>query len=280
MTEVFSLYRWAIFAGLIGAINLALIGCHLAARDRAMQTLCLGQGATLGVLIGLGILAPLHFSETLYHYFPILTAFLMTAIVYLISQKISQKRLASKNTFFALTFAILLGLSYLASSVFPSLEVHVTQLFFGDLATVTDRDALAVITLSVLSLIALGQNSRLFSHLSFQIAIFGDSILKSREKTSDQLLNAICLVTLAFTIQFMGFLFTISCLFIPTGILRSTKHAGLGRHFILSSMAAGIGTVTGFMMSVANGNLPTVPTVVLAITLVSLGLLATEGHSS
>ena len=31
------------------------MGIQLAARDRAMQTLCMGQGAMLGVLLGLGL---------------------------------------------------------------------------------------------------------------------------------------------------------------------------------------------------------------------------------
>ena len=54
MQALLSIYAWTIAASTILGSALALLGVQLAARDRAMQTMCIGQGAMLGVLVGIG----------------------------------------------------------------------------------------------------------------------------------------------------------------------------------------------------------------------------------
>ena len=49
MLELLQLYWFFILASTLLSGGLALLGAQLASKDRAMQTMCVGQGAMLGV---------------------------------------------------------------------------------------------------------------------------------------------------------------------------------------------------------------------------------------
>ena len=55
MSTLLAIYSVAIVASACLASGLALLGAQLATRDRAVQTLCIGQGAMFGVLLGIGL---------------------------------------------------------------------------------------------------------------------------------------------------------------------------------------------------------------------------------
>lgn len=271
MIELLLLYKWAIFAGTVVAAALALLGCHLAARDKSMQTLCVGQGATLGVLLGMAFFSGSAVHEEAMHIGPFFAAAFFSIGVFWLSELIVGKRQASKNTFFSCLFASLLAMNYLVTAIIPALENHMAQVFFGDLATLTNTDALLTIALGAVLLCLLVVYWRSLSGQSFNEAIFGQSVFLSRGGLSTAMFKILTVAALSFSVQFLGFLFTMGCLFLPTTIASVAATRGLRNHFLFAAILAAVGTIVGFTLSLAYTRLPTVPTVVLSI--LALGIL-------
>lgn len=266
MLTLLQIYCWTILAGTIAAAALSLLGAHLAARDKAMQTLCVGQGASLGVLVGLGIVQSFEVGHTIghesyVHLGPFASAALFSLGTFQLSEVMVRNKDASKSTIFLALFSCLLAMGYLTTALFPALESHMTQIFFGDVATLSNTDS--VLT-SILSLIVFGTlvvRWRPLSNESFEAATFGT--LRSPNSTAHPLLfHVIALVTLCFSVQFLGFLFTIACLFLPTALLRFRFEKRLRKHFLFAIGVSASSTFLGFLMSLSASRLPTVPTIV------------------
>lgn len=271
MKELIRLYEWAILGGVFGAMALGLLGAWIAARDRAMQTLCLGQGATLGVLVGLGLLPFTALEGEASHFFPFISAVLFSAGTYWLSEVMIRGRAASKNTFYSFLFSTLLALAYLVSAMFPALESHMAQVFFGDLATLSNHDAIKTFALAVVGMALLLYRWKAFSNQAFESAIFGvgrqEKIRKGRN-----LFKGISFVAICFSVQYLGFLFTMACLFVPTSLCIFFGGLGLRRHLILSSGLATVATFGGFLLSLQFTRLPTVPTIVVLMLVLSPAL--------
>ena len=226
MLSLFDLYFWTILAGVLAAPVLALLGAQLATREKAIQTLCVGQGALVGVLLGLGILHA--WEDTLIGAFgPFLAALLFSAGTFLATDILVAKRMASKNTIFIFIFALLLALGNLVSAIFPALESHMAQIYFGDLATLSVLNSKIVLGASLVSILILMFNSKTISNQSFEAAIYGTSAGIKRAGIGLVLFKLLTIAILCFSVQFVGFLYTISMLFLPTALLsylRSAQH--------------------------------------------------------
>lgn len=269
MSDIFSLYKWTLLAGSIHAAALSLLGCHLAARDRAMQTVCLSQGAMLGVLFALGFGALLgvemivEHSELNAHAIPLLASLICSGLVFYLTQKMSARRAASKNTLFASIFAVLLASSYFVTGIFPGLESHMAQAYFGDLATATQVDSFLMLILGSIGLLVLIRFWKPISNQTFELAVFGENTPSSNNRRWTWIFDLLTLLTLSFSVQFVGFLFTVSCLFLPTTVMSANRTQGLARHMILCASVAAVGSAGGFGLSLLFTRVSTVPSVVL-----------------
>lgn len=242
---------------------LSLIGCHLAARDKAMQTLCVGQGASLGVLVGLEFLAFLGTSEINEGIWPLLSAAFFSMVTFFLSEKLVSHKQASKNTYYAAIFASLLALGHLVSALSPHLENHMSQVFFGDLATLTNVESFVAIAMGIGLLATLLSWWRPLSGQSFGNAIFGDQVKWHTLGIRPNTFNYLSLLAVAFSVQFLGFLFTVACLFLPTTLLIAIPVRSLKSHFAWASAIATFSTLSGFLISLQFTRLPTVPLIVL-----------------
>ena len=277
MWALFELYRWTIFCGALIGGTLALLGTHLAARDKAMQTVCVGQGATVGVLIGLGILQTAEISSPWFNAFgPFVTAFIFSLSTFYVSDLLVASRVASRNTFFAFLFSFLVALGYLISSLFPALESHMAQIYFGDLSTLTTFDAILTSILAFPGLLILLLRWKSISNYSFESAIFGETSMLPAQADSAALFRVVSLVLICFSVQFVGFLFTITSLFLPTALLSYSPNKGLKRHFASCFLLASVSTVFGFLLSLWVTRLPTVPAIVVVMFFNALLMLAIE----
>lgn len=272
MADLVSLYFWTILAGLAAAPALAILGAQLATRDRAMQSLCVGQGAMLGVLLGIGILHQFE-GSTLGALGPFASAILLSALTVLATDRLATKRIASKNTIFAFVFALLLAGGSLVSSLFPALESHMAQVYFGDLATLTVLDSKITFFASIVCLALLLFWSGVFSNQSFELAMFGASISRRSGSRSAKGFQVITLVMLCLSVQFVGFLFTISMLFLPTALMNYLTTKGLRLHLSLCVLVSAVSTIVGFLFSLYYTRLPTVPAIVLVMFVMSLMLI-------
>jgi len=257
--SIFELYGLTVFASIILASGLSLLGTQLAAKDRAMQTLCMGQGAMLGVLVGLGLSQTLFNSVHSDHYLPLLLAILCAILSFFISESMVAIKLASSNTHFAGFFAALLSGGYLVSSLFPALENHMAQKYFGDIATLGSFESNICLGLGCFLLLIFFFFGRKFSEHSFETMISGKVL---RPWKLPHALDILSIVTICTCVQTVGYLFTIACLFIPTAFASRTLKAGLTKHFVYCIILSSVTTGLGFSLSLVESNLPTVPTII------------------
>lgn len=234
-----------------------------------MQTLCLGQGASLGVITGLGLVHYFDWSDSAHIYFPLFAGVMFAVSTYLYTEKKLSLGLSSKSTFFVYAFAVLMAGGYLVGSLFPGLETHLSQIYFGDLATMTLKDVELCLFLCVPCLAYLARYWRVISNRSFEMAMFGENFGQSTEKFHSILFQFVTILLLSFSVQIAGILFTLTCLFLPTGMLALFPKKGLTRHLKLSFLLASTSAVVGFLISLNWSRFPTVPTIVL--TMVGLG---------
>jgi ABC-type Mn2+/Zn2+ transport system permease subunit len=274
MNELVALYRWTIPAGAVFGAALALLGCQIAARERVVQTFCVSQGVIVGVLIALGASAGAGHSDPEFHLGPFAAAMLVSFGVFVGSELLAKLGGASNSTVFASIFTFLLAASYLLSVVFPALERHMANVFFGDLATLTEFDSKITLALGVVCLAGLVRFWRPVSNQSFEVAIFGEGTVNGIRAWRDRLFLAVTVVVVCHAVQFIGFLFTMTMLFLPTTILTGMAQQGLRMHLFLSGAVAFISVIVGFLLSLSFTALPTVPMVTLVAALSALVIVA------
>lgn len=257
MLDLFYLYRWTIPAGACFALLLSILGIHLSARGKSLQSFCVTQGAMVGVLLGTGL-----------HIWPTLTALSVATLSFYGSDWLSKKATADKSTVFGAFFIGLLTLSYFISILFPALEMHMASVFFGDVATLSITISKRLLPLGLVLLALLLYYRRPLLNQSFEIALFGEEASKqmSHKKWTPFFLS-VSLIILSLSVQWLGFLFTISFLYLPTVILGFTQRQGLKRHLILSGVVSVFSVVIGFGLSLLLPHLPTVPSIVMILIL-------------
>lgn len=277
MMELIRVYAWSIPAGIALAVALSQLGAHLAARDRAMQTLCVSQGALLGVLLALGFASRGEHSDPASHAVPFALSFLFSGGTFLLTDRLARTRDVSRNTVFAAVFAVLLASGYLVSALFPALENHMTQVYFGDLATLTTFDAKLTLGIGLGTIAVALLFWRALARQSFELATFGEGFLNRVARRERALFSLAALSLVCFSVQLVGFLFTVTALFLPTTLLTFLGRGGLRLHLGLSALLAGTGAGAGFLLSLRYTQLPTVPSIVLWIAGLGAALLLGSG---
>ncbi len=265
MCDLIYIYRYAIIAGVTVAPTLALLGCQIAARDKAVQALCISQGAMFGAVVGLFVG---HFFEMKGLSIPIV--FISATISFVLGEILTSKKLASRNTLLTALFGALLALGYLFSACFPGVENHMTQVFFGDLATLSNTESFLAIGLGLAAILALTRSSQTHTRASFLDAVFGQGSY-SRQRRWDGF-SVLSLAVIAISVQLVGFLFTITMLFIPTSLALIAGNAGLRAHLVLSAVTASLAAGVGFHLSLHYTKLPTVPIIVVSLVVLGTGI--------
>ncbi len=270
MIDLLHLYYPNIIAGSLMAVCLSLIGCQVAARDRSMHTLCISQGVMFGVLIGIVLFGAEHSA------LPYFTGLAAAVVVGFLTHFLTRSVSSSVSTYFIAFFLVLLAVNHILGSLFPQLESHVSQIFFGDLATVTSLNAWISTGVALVVLALVLRYQRQLSKRSFEGFVFQDdaNLNTGTNERSQVLLEVGLFFFVCFAIQLFGFLFTVGCLFIPTVFL-SLRHrfSTLYAHLTKAALAAGIGVLFGLPLTLQFENLPTVPSilVIAAVLAFSLG---------
>ena len=255
-----SIYLLPILASALYAMALSFLGTHLAARDRSMQTLCVSQGAMFGTLIGIGVAQQWLHPQSSGVAYPFVISVCGSVVTFFASEAFLGKNSASKNTYFAAIFSLLVSLSYMASSLFPGLESHMAQRYFGDLATVSDGESKLIAAVALSTLVVVFWKWKTIAQESFDSAILGSQAI-----VLTSWFGLVSLVNIALSVQVLGFLFTISCLFLPTTIVSRKRSPGFWSHTRLCMLVSAGGTIFGFGLSIFYDSLPTVPAIVLSI---------------
>lgn len=265
--SIIMLYKLPVCAGVSSALALSLFGCFLAARERAIQTLVLSQSATFGALIGMAIVLT-YFKNAqalIGEFIPLATALLTAGIAYFQSERLIAQHHTSKSSFFIFLYLCFLALSYLISSLLPSLESHMTRYIFGDLATLSDNDSYLVLGSSFAILITLIRYRERLTKISFLEMVMHIPMSSPSDKWMDCLFKTMFLVYVCLCTQTLGLLFTLSLLFLPTILSLLSANIDYRRHQNIAGFIGSTGTILGLLISLAVTNLPTVPMVVLMV---------------
>jgi ABC-type Mn2+/Zn2+ transport system permease subunit len=166
-----------------------------------------------------------------------------------------------------------LALGYLVSALFPALENHMTQIYFGDLATLTNFDAKLTLSIGLAAVLVSVLFWKALARQSFELATFGEGFLTRVARRERALFSLGALVLVCFSVQLVGFLFTVTALFLPTTLLTFLGRGGLRLHLSLSAALGGVGALAGFLASLQYTRLPTVPSIVLGIAGLGAGVL-------
>jgi zinc/manganese transport system permease protein/iron/zinc/copper transport system permease protein len=253
--ELLQIYSWSIPASVVIACSLALIGGQWVARERSAQIFVLGQGASLGIILGLVLNIALDLD---WHFLNLVCGFALGFLTLLLSELWISKRSGRTHVYLTL-FAFFLALTYLITSLTPALETHMAAAYFGDLAVMSVHGAQISLLTGIIFVIFALKFWRRLSGISFQL--MNQSLIHQSKVDFIFSVSTLFLTTLA--IQNMGYLFTIGAVFIPT-TFASQNSSGLKAYSWKLILISVLGTGVGFSLSLLSTNLPTVPCILLS----------------
>lgn len=274
MAELVSLYLFPLGGVVFGGGALALVGAQLAARDQSVQTLVTSQAASLGVVLGLALDAWLGRSHSHPHeisLLPLSTGLIVAALAFVGCARAIPSHWPSHNSYFIGLMAVLMALSHMVMSTVPSLESHIAHSFFGDASLASNFEAGVVAGLGVLITALLLSVWYKVTANSFEHATFSGQFLPFRPVEPLFLITALVMVVAS--VQFLGLLFTLACLFIPALVLKHSQ-SSLRNLAIKLVFSACVGSALGFLFSLEQGRLPTVACITLGLVLIGGGVAA------
>ncbi|QDK39096.1 metal ABC transporter permease [Bdellovibrio sp. NC01] len=252
--ELLQIYKWSLPSSIVMAAALALVGAQWTAREKSAQVFVLGQGSSLGIVLGLvaNILM-----GTDFHWLSLLFGLTLGWLTLVISDFAIEKK-SDRNHIYLTLFVFFLALTYLMTAITPSLESHMAAAYFGDLAVMSDATGQLALVAAALFTGFVLTYWRQLTHISFELV--NQSLIHRSWKNRIFDVGTLLLTTLA--IQGMGYLFTIGSLFISTSFA-SNKARNLKRYTVGVFLISTLGCFLGFCLSLLSTNLPTVPCVLI-----------------
>lgn len=252
--SLLDIYKWSLPASVFMAACLCLIGAQWTAREKSAQIFVLGQGSSLGIVIGL-ILNVVLGSD--FHWLSLVGGLTVGWITLILSDMVVQRQ-PDRNHIYLTLFVFFLSLTYLISSLTPSLESHMAAAYFGDLAVMSNGAAELGLLAAVLFGGFLLWAWRPLTKASFELV--NQSSIHRDYKNRFFDVGTLLLTTVA--IQSMGYLFTMGSLFIATSFA-SQRSRNLRSYTQRILLISSVGTALGFVVSLLSTNLPTVPCVLM-----------------
>lgn len=252
--ELLQIYKWSLPSSVLMAAALALVGAQWTAREKSAQIFVLGQGSSLGIVLGLVCNILL---GTDFHWLSLLLGLTLGWLTLFLSDLVIEKK-SDRNHIYLTLFVFFLALTYLITALTPSLESHMASAYFGDLAVMSD--SLGKISLLAALLFAgfVLLNWRRLTLISFELVNHSWIHRSWKNRIFD--VGTLLLTTLA--IQGMGYLFTIGSLFISTSFA-SQRSRNLKNYTTRILLISTVGCLLGFSFSLLSTNLPTVPCVLI-----------------
>jgi zinc/manganese transport system permease protein/iron/zinc/copper transport system permease protein len=252
--ELLVIYKYSLPATIIMATVLALVGAQWTARGKSEQIFVLGQGISLGVVLGL-IINILMAKD--FHELSLICGFFVGWLTLSLTEFLIQQRSTRGHVYLTL-FVFFLALTYLLSAITPSLETHLAAAYFGDIAVMSDFAAKIIMVTGLIMGALVLKNWRKISLTSFQI--INHSLIHRSWKNVLFELGTLFLTCLA--VQNMGYLFSMGTLFIGT-TFASSRSRDLKSYTQKVIFISSVGSLIGFSTSLLSTNFPTVPCVLL-----------------
>lgn len=268
MFEAISLFGSSILAAISIAACLSFIGPLMVARGNGTHVLAVGQGASLGVMVGILFLGSDHGDSLESAVIPWICGFLLALGTFYLLERWGR---GGKSGFVVhlSAFALLSALGGMMRGFFPQLESQVTNLFLGDVVTISHEVAIGYSVFGLLSFFLLLNFSHFLLGRTFEIEILKINVWSPPDLFF--LCFTITMVTLS--VLSFGLLFTLSCLFIPTAILSASNLGGAHFHILLTSSIGALGAALGFAASLVWEGLGTSSAIVGVTFILSLIVL-------
>ncbi|MFS4459459.1 metal ABC transporter permease [Bdellovibrio sp. HCB2-146] len=254
LLELLSIYKWTLPSSIAMSLALALIGSQWTAREKSTQIFVLGQGTSLGIVLGLALNVLL---DSDHHIYSLILGFSLGWVILLLTEIFFDKK-ANRNHAYLTLFVLFLSLTYLVTSLVPSLESHMASAYFGDLAVMSDLGAKACLGAAIVAVVWFLKAWKKLTLSSFQIV--NQSLI--HKSGSERLFDLATLLLTALAVQSMGYLFTLGSLFIGTSFA-ATRSKNLQHYLGMLILISVVGTLSGFLVSLTSTILPTVPSVLL-----------------
>lgn len=252
--ELLQIYKWSIPASVLMAAALSLVGAQWTAREKSAQIFVLGQGSSLGIVLGLVCNILL---GTDFHWLSLLLGLTLGWLTLVLSDMAIEKK-SDRNHIYLTLFVFFLALTYLMTALTPSLESHMASAYFGDLAVMSDSTGKISLAAALLFTGFVLKNWRDLTRISFELVNHSWIHRSWKNRLFD--VGTLLLTTLA--IQGMGYLFTIGSLFIATSFA-SQRSRNLKIYTFKILLISTVGCLLGFSFSLLSTNLPTVPCVLI-----------------
>lgn len=266
---MFTLYGWVFVLVLVASLLLSLTGVHLPARGQSMKALMHTQVASFGLLFGLMLGRTFHLPEWLGTQVVPLGLSLLTCL--LANQLIKRVGCSIAEGVALSLYLLALAATFLLCNFFPVLEVHHTQVFFGDVVTIAGAE-LVVGLLGMSGLLAfLMANYRRFLNQSVEIELLGHQASRLGPHGGFDFFS---LCVIIFSLYALGSLFTLSMLFIAP-VLVHFQARTLREYIIWVLGISVVSGLAGLFLSLQFSRLSTVPTMVMlngGLALVSIFL--------
>jgi hypothetical protein len=263
MSELLLLYWPTILAAALSAAALAVAGALLVTRQAGVQALPVSQAAGFGVSAGLLLVSALLQDSHIEHTVVPLACGLAAAAAGYIATGWIARRSVSKTVVYLGAFALFWSLTQLLAGFFPAIESHSSALFFGDVVTLTAGESYFFVGLAGAASLYIAITWKAQAHRAFL-----HSILEDPSKTAaDYGFYLVSLLLLCFSVQFLGLLFTLSALFLPTALYSFSSRTGAGRHLWRSAFSAFLATGVAFFLSLAEPRFLTTPLITVFLGL-------------
>jgi len=259
--ELLQIYKWSLPASVLMAGTLALIGAQWTAREKSAQIFVLGQGSSLGIILGLALNI---LWDTESHALNLLLGLSLGWLTLLLSDVVLRTK-SDRNHIYLTLFVLFMSLSYLISSLTPALESHVASSYFGDLAVMSDFAARICLISGLLFGGFVLFYWRKLTLISFQLVNQSAIHQSGQNRIFD--IGTLLITTMA--IQSMGYLYTMGSLFIGT-TFAAHRSSNLRSYTLKILLISTLGSLLGFLFSLGSTSLPTVPCVLLGQILTGL----------
>ena len=252
MIEGILFYKMAFLSSSVSSMALPVIGHHLTLRSKILELFFLTQLVAICSLL----------SHLFWEGFELLWTLIAVCFYFLGTYTFSKLKLdeGRRHVTIMALYLILLSLQYLLIGFFPQLDSHMTKGLFGNIVTISNFEAKAVLVTFFIFFTFYIFNRKKLHRESLDSAFLAGS----KEK---RLSSLFILVPVILSLYYLGLIYTLSFLLIPSLIPTkifpkiSFRMGGLA---FLSLIAS----VFGLILSISYDNLSTTPTQILLLSII------------
>ncbi len=256
MMELLGLYQNLFPLLILSSILLGFVGFHLAPRAQGIKTLMLTQLSLFGVMIGFLIRDGLHSIGPFFYYLIPYMSGVLLALGF--GQLIERQKKTRGEIFYLIFFLIAQAACQILQSLFPGLESHYSQIYQGDIVTISGLELGISTALMASAAVFYAFFHRLYLKRSFERELFGSESGVGKGHDHFEIFS-VCLIVLS--LSSIGTLYTMSFLLIPS-LLISLQTQGLRQSLIMIAICTFISAPAGFSLSLAFDRLSTVPAMI------------------